>query len=177
MNNRPLFFLAGVALLAVGAMALSVGVAAVEITPADALAPDPAEQRVFTLAARGVQIYECRAGAWTFVAPEAELFDADGRSAGRHGAGPFWQARDGSRIVGAVKRRAEAPQPGAIPWLLLVAHGRSRSGLFGEVSSIQRVNTRGGRAPEGACASGGQVLRVPYTADYHFYQALDRSQP
>jgi hypothetical protein len=124
-----------------------------------------------------VQIYECRAGTWAFIAPEAELFDADGRSAGTHGAGPFWQARDGSRIVGAVKRRAEAPQPGAIPWLLLVAHGRGSRGMLVEVSSIQRVNTRGGSAPAGTCAGVGQVLRVPYTADYRFYKALDRSQP
>ena len=156
---------------------LSVGAAAIESAAADAIAPDPAEQHAFTLAARGVQIYECRAGAWAFVAPEAELFDADGRSAGSHGAGPFWQARDGSRIVGAVKRRAEAPQSGAIPWLLLMAHGRGSSGVFGEVSSVQRVNTRGGSAPAGACASVGQVLRMPYTADYRFYKALDRSQP
>ena len=161
----------------VASAALSLGAAAIDIAATDAIAADPAEQHAFTLAARGVQIYECRAGAWAFVAPEAELFDADGRSAGTHGAGPFWQARDGSRIVGAVKRRAEAPQSGAIPWLLLVAHGRGGSGLFGEVSSIQRVNTRGGNAPAGTCASPGHVLRVPYTADYRFFKVLDRSQP
>ena len=103
MTRKSLFVFAAGAGLAVGA-------AAIESAAADAIAPDPAEQHAFTLAARGVQIYECRAGAWAFVAPEAELFDADGRSAGSHGAGPFWQARDGSRIVGAVKRRAEAPQ-------------------------------------------------------------------
>jgi hypothetical protein len=170
MTSKSIFvFVAGAA--------LSLGAAAIEIAAAAAIAPDPAEQHAFTLAARGVQIYECRAGAWAFVAPEAELFAADGRSAGAHGAGPFWQARDGSRIVGAAKRRAEAPQPGAIPWLLLVAHGRGSSGMFGEVSSIQRVNTRGGSAPAGACSGVGQVLRVPYTADYRFYKALDGSQP
>jgi len=61
------------------------------------------------VAARGVQIYECRvrkdAGAgyeWAFVAPEAELFDAKGNAIGRHGAGPTWQATDGSRIVGTL---------------------------------------------------------------------------
>lgn len=158
-------------------VALSLGAAAIEIAAADAIAPDPAEQHAFTLSARGVQIYECRAGAWAFVAPEAELFDAEGRSAGTHGAGPFWQARDGSRIVGAVKRRAEAPQPGAIPWLLLVAHGHGSAGLFGEVSSIQRVNTRGGSAPNGTCTDAGRLLRVAYTADYRFYKPFDKGQP
>jgi Protein of unknown function (DUF3455) len=170
VDKKPLLMLGAAA-------ALSVGAAAVEIVAAEALSPGLAEQHAFTLAARGVQIYECRAGAWTFVAPEAELFDAQGQAAGSHGAGPYWQARDGSRIVGAVKQRTDAPQPGAIPWLLLVANGRGGTGLFGGVSRIQRVNTRGGSAPAAACASIGQMLRVPYTADYHFYKTIDRSQP
>ena len=59
------------------------------------------------LAARGVQIYECRRvdgmqAAWLFIAPEASLFDDRGQPAGRHGAGPHWQAEDGSRIVGTL---------------------------------------------------------------------------
>ena len=49
--------------------------------------------------------------------------------------------------------------------------------VLGEVSSIQRVNTRGGSAPASTCASAGKVLRVPYTADYRFFKVLDRSQP
>jgi Protein of unknown function (DUF3455) len=170
METNPLLMLATAA-------ALSIGAAAVENVAADALSPGLAEQRAFTLAARGVQIYECRAGAWTFVAPEAELFDARGQAAGHHGAGPFWQARDGSRVVGAVRQRAEAPRAGDIPWLLLAADSRGSTGLFRGVSSIQRVNTRGGNAPAAGCAASGQLLRVPYTGDYHFNKTLDRSQP
>jgi Protein of unknown function (DUF3455) len=184
MNTKPLLYLAGAAALTVGAATLAAAAGAVELSLTDALSPAPGEQRAFTLGARGVQIYECRAAAaagaalsWSFVAPEAELFDADGRSAGTHGAGPSWQARDGSRVVGAVKQRGDAPQPGAIPWLLLSASGRDSAGLFGGVSSIQRVNTRGGSAPSSTCPGVGQVLRVPYTADYHFYRVLDRRAP
>jgi hypothetical protein len=163
------------------ATALGSGVAAAAIAAIAALAPPAGEQHAFTLAARGVQIYECRADAnaapgWAFVAPDAELFDDSGRRVGSHGAGPFWQAQDGSRVVAAVKQRSDAPQAGAIPWLLLAATVRSGSGLFGEVSSIQRVDTRGGSAPAGACAIG-QVLRVPYAAAYHFFKPSDRSQP
>jgi Protein of unknown function (DUF3455) len=155
MNHRTLIGLA--------AAALSCSAAA-----ADALAPPAGERHAFTLTARGVQIYECRpadgdvAGApsWVFVAPQAELFDASGRSVGTHGAGPHWQANDGSRIVGA------------IPWLLLVAHGRSGHGLFADVHSIQRVDTRGGSAPAGPCTAS-QLLRVPYSAAYHFFRTVD----
>ena len=69
--------------------------------------------------AKGVQIYECRDAKWVFVAPEADLFDRYGRKIGTHYAGPVWEAADGSKVLGAVKARADAPQAGAIPWLLL----------------------------------------------------------
>ena len=74
------------------------------------------ETMVASLDAIGVQIYECRATTtptagfeWAFIAPEATLADANGRVVGTHGAGPHWQAADGSRIEGVVKARADAP--------------------------------------------------------------------
>jgi hypothetical protein len=133
------------------------------------------ERPVDRLFARGVQIYACRAksGAanaaeWVFVAPEAELFDLQGASAGKHYAGPHWEAADGSKIVGAVKARADAPEGGAIPWLLLSARSVGGTGRYAEVTSVQRVNTSGGNAPAQGCSAGmlGTTVRVPYTADY-----------
>lgn len=139
----------------------------------EALAPAAHEQPVLTIRATGVQIYQCRsdaagAPAWASVAPEAELFDARGRSIGTHGAGPHWTAHDGSRVVGKLKARADAPQPGAIPWLLLDATASAAPGVFGHVTSIQRLRTAGGLAPAGGCRTGttGATARVPYTADY-----------
>ncbi|HEX6722205.1 MAG TPA: DUF3455 domain-containing protein, partial [Burkholderiaceae bacterium] len=88
------------------------------------------------VAARGEQIYECRAlpnatgASWAFVAPDAELLDARGAVAGKHYAGPHWEAADGSKIVGAVKARADAPQASAIPWLLLSAKSVGGPGRF-----------------------------------------------
>jgi len=127
--------------------------------------------------AKGVQVYECRvkkdqpgAAEWAFVAPEAELFDANGKKAGTHGAGPFWQANDGSRVLGKVKARAASPDAGSIPWLLLETKPAAGvpTGAFSKISSIQRVNTVGGEAPTIGCtvASLGKVERVGYTADY-----------
>lgn len=142
----------------------------------EALAPAAHEQPVLSLSATGVQIYQCRADgagapAWAFVAPEAELFDARGRSIGTHGAGPHWTAHDGSRIVGTLRARADAPQPGAIPWLLLDATASATPGVFGHVTSIQRLRTTGGLAPADGCRTDttGATVRVPYTADYVLY--------
>ena len=146
----------------------------VEPTVPATLVP-PGEQVVERVAANGAQIYQCRATpgtgdgmGWVFVAPEAELFDARGGSAGKHYAGPHWEASDGSKIVGAAKARSDAPQAGAIPWLLLTAKSVGGEGRFSKVTSVQRINTNGGVAPTRACdaKSLGATERVPYTADY-----------
>ena len=122
--------------------------------------------------AKGVQIYECRDQKWVFVAPEAELYDERGNLIGRHYAGPTWEATgDGSRVVGTVKTRADAPEAGAIPWLLLTTKSAGGRGYFSDVTSIQRVATHGGVAPGSGCPHDGLVARVSYTADYYFFRA------
>lgn len=142
------------------------------------LVPDANETLAMVLPAGGVQIYECRekkAGAgeyeWQFVAPEADLYDAHGTKVGHHYAGPHWESADGSRIVGALKERVDAPSAGAIPWLLLTAKSVGPRGSFSDVTSVQRVHTAGGIAPGSGCsrATAGAQARVNYTADYYFY--------
>ncbi|MBK6615832.1 DUF3455 domain-containing protein [Ottowia sp.] len=137
------------------------------------ITPPPDQQRLMALAAHGVQIYECRATAnaapaWAFVAPEADLFDAQGRHAGRHGAGPFWEHADGSRFTGSVRARMDAPTAGAIPWLLLDAKPEAQPGAFSRVASVQRLHTVGGQPPATGCTSAtlGQRVRMAYRADY-----------
>jgi hypothetical protein len=143
-----------------------------------ALAPTGDAKLIERVAARGVQIYECRAdkttatGAkWVFVAPQADLVDAQGARLGTHYAGPHWEAADGSKIVGKLEARADAPQADAIPWLLLSARSVGGSGRYASVTSVQRVNTSGGLAPAQRCDMGklGTVDKVPYTADYLLY--------
>jgi hypothetical protein len=135
----------------------------------DALKPAAAESLALVVPAKGDQIYECRGGRWAFVAPEAELFDRAGKKIGRHYAGPHWESLDGSRVVGAVKARADAPRAGDIPWLLLSAKSVGNEGAFSKVTSIQRLATTGGVAPAEACAQEGTRVRVPYTADYYLF--------
>jgi hypothetical protein len=143
----------------------------------DKLKGAPNETLALVVPAKGVQIYECRprrdelgAFEWSFVAPEADLFDRQGAKIGRHYAGPHWEANDGSKILGTLRERADAPAAGAIPWLLLSAKSVGPQGAFSNVTSIQRVNTAGGAAPLEGCApsSSGASARVAYTADYYF---------
>lgn len=177
-DNPPLW--PGLALLAGAAVLASLAACAstlAELPVPAALDAGPQARALATLSATGVQIYECRAEpganapAWAFVAPEADLFDQRGRPAGSHGAGPHWLSLDGSRIVGSVKSRADAPQAGAIPWLLLTTRSTAGSGTFSTVTQIQRLRTEGGVAPTSGCTAGtqGQRTRVPYRADYRLF--------
>jgi len=49
--------------------------------------------------------------------------------------------------------------------------GHEGSGVLSRATSIQRINTKGGKAPASGCdaAHVGQELRVAYSADYVFY--------
>ena len=68
----------------------------------------PGETAILTLHAEGAQIYECKTSAdgalaWVFREPIATLF-SDGKTVGRHYAGPTWEYSDGSAVVGQVAR-------------------------------------------------------------------------
>lgn len=162
-----------------GAAVLSAACASTELALPDTLRPAATEALSTTVGARGVQIYECRARKdgggyeWTFVAPDADLLGAQGRAIGHHGAGPYWQAADGSRVAGTVKARADAAASGAIPWLLLSTKSSGPPGSFSGVTSIQRVKTVGGVAPATPCTAQfvGTPARVPYTAGYRLFTA------
>lgn len=144
----------------------------------ESLRPPATEMLALELAAKGVQIYECKSHTdeptrfeWTFKAPEADLFDKAGRRIGKHYAGPTWESDDGSKVVGAVKARDNGPDSNAIPWLLLEAKSTAGSGVFSRTTNIQRAHTAGGNSPGETCseAQAGQVSRIPYSATYYFY--------
>jgi Protein of unknown function (DUF3455) len=124
---------------------------------------------VLSALGRGVQIYDCPAGAWVFREPAAVILRGN-RTVAVHYAGPTWQSvKDGSKVV-ATGARVQAPAPHPqrdIPWLRLETTGTG-PGLFAEVVYVQRLETRGGVAPTGACQAGASVA-VPYTATYNFW--------
>ena len=125
--------------------------------------------------AKGFQVYSCRndGGAynWTLKGPVAELFDKEGKKVGRHFAGPTWEWSDKSQVTGKMMTSVPSPDADSIAWLLLVATGHSGEGVLANVTNIQRLNTKGGKAPAGGCdaAHEGQESRIPYSADYFFY--------
>jgi len=133
----------------------------------------PAGNKVtFHTYAEGVQIYRWNGESWSFVGPEADLFANAGENGlvGTHYAGPTWESNSGSKVVGTVLERC-TPDPSAIPWLLLKAVSNEGPGVFDHVTFIQRVNTVGGNAPADTGNFQGEIVEVPYTAEYFFYRA------
>ena len=120
--------------------------------------------------AKGVQMYEWN-GTWAPRGPSATLYaDADHTGViGTHFGGPTWKSNSGSFVVGQLNKPCEVG-PADIPWLLLDGIRSKGPGIFDGITSIQRVNTAGGRAPT-APGSQGEVRSVPYTAEYYFYRA------
>jgi hypothetical protein len=136
----------------------------------------PGEPLIATVHAEGAQVYECKADAtgkatWQFREPIATLL-IDGKTVGRHYAGPSWELADGSAIVGKVAGRAPGATAKDIPLLKLEVTSQRGQGRLAGVTTIQRLNTRGGVA-DGPCESVGAFLSVPYSADYAFYKKPD----
>jgi hypothetical protein len=131
----------------------------------------PGETVVLTMHAEGAQVYECKASAdgklgWAFREPIATLL-ADGKTVGRHSAGPSWEHSDGSAVVGKVGANAPGATPSDIPWLKLDVISRRGNGILTSVTTVQRINTQGGKL-EGACDKTGVLRSVSYSADYVF---------
>jgi hypothetical protein len=143
-------------------------------TSAGATPIDPPDaQVVLSATASGVQIYSCEYGAnhtlgWVFKSPRATLFDAAGSAVIEHSAGPSWEARDGSRIVGHVLAQMPSETPDGVPQLLLEAHSMGKSGMLSDVRYVQRTRTAGGAAPTAPCTVEHAAGSSPYIATYIF---------
>jgi hypothetical protein len=154
--------------LSVLAAAAGTGAASAQVPAAIAA---PGETAVVTLHAEGAQVYECKAGsdgklAWAFREPIATLV-LDGKTVGRHYAGPNWEHMDGSAVVGKAAGNAPGKTASDIPWLKLEVTAHRGSGMFSGVSTVQRINTAGG-VLTGACDKAGAFHSAPYAADYVF---------
>ena len=132
-----------------------------------------AEAPVATFHAEGAQVYECKTGTagrleWQFREPIATLL-LDGKTVGRHFAGPTWELSDGSKVLGKAAGRAPGATSADIPLLKLDAVPQRDAGMLAGVTTIQRLNTKGGVA-QGPCHTPGEMLSVAYSADYAFYR-------
>jgi hypothetical protein len=131
----------------------------------------PGEVGLLTVHAEGAQIYECAPDAtgalgWVFREPIATLL-RDGKTVGRHYAGPRWELGDGGGVQGKVEAKSPGATAADIPWLKLSAAAHFGQGALAEATTIQRVNTHGG-ALTGACEAAGAWRSVAYSADYIF---------
>src|ERR1700745_1427648 len=109
----------------------------------------PGERAVVTLHAEGAQVYECKPGndgklAWAFREPIATLL-LDGKTVGRHYAGPNWENADGSAVTGNAAGNEPGTTPDDIPWLQLEVGASRGAGALSGVTTVQRINTVGGR--------------------------------
>ena len=73
---------------------------------------------------------------------------------------------NGAKVAGV-----NSTATGAIQWLLLMATSNTGTGVFSDVTFVQRLNTAGGPAPATGCDSTttGTDVRIPYSADYYFF--------
>ena len=108
---------------------------------------------------------------WTFREPAAVLYGHRGRPVGIHFRGPTFESFDGSSVVGQVPPVGTVPDRRGDPWLLLKAASTQGDGVLAGVDYIQRLETRGGVAPDdGACdPATDATVAVPYRARYVFY--------
>ena len=117
---------------------------------------------------------------FTFREPQADLYDLDTvTQRGIHFVGPEpgtaqWADADGSRVVARVVARVDAPPPADptkdVQWLKVEAFQNFGTGIFSDVTFIQRVLTHSGQAPP-SCDSGTTTSRY-YTALYIFWVAV-----
>lgn len=156
--------------LAVPCLLLLAGPATAAESLPEAIAA-PGETVVLSTHAEGAQVYECKAAtdgklAWAFREPVATLL-SEGKTIGRHYAGPNWELADGSAVVGKAVGNAPDATAADIPWLKLEVTAHRGSGVLTPVTTVQRINTHGGKL-EGSCDKAGEFKSAPYSADYIF---------
>jgi hypothetical protein len=70
-------------------------------------------------------------------------------------------------VVGKAIGNAPGAAPNDIPWLKLEVTSKRGSGILTSVTTVQRINTQGGKL-DGACDKAGATRSAPYSADYVF---------
>lgn len=170
MTRLIRMLVATLAVLAAAAPLAHAGTGAPEVP--GAIAVPEGNKLYLEVHAVGVQIYDCNGTAWSLAGPRADLYDGD-KLFGTHYAGPSWQSKDGSTVVGSRVNGINV-DPTAVDWLLLSATP-TEPGRLGQTTFIQRINTTGGRAPVTSCdaSTTGTRVEIPYTADYVFWKSDD----
>ncbi|ALK32546.1 hypothetical protein Bpla01_34470 [Burkholderia plantarii] len=192
------------AALGAGALALLAALAGCATPPPgppDAAVPDALrgatpEQWQETLNAGGDEVYRCRrvaaldAGApgeaagqtlrWRAYGPEATLVDAHGHNVGSIVPGRYFLSYDGSFAVAGTET-ATIVDANALPWVRYQVHASTNArdgsgGRMTNISTVVRINTRGGLPASDRCRLEGATLYVPYFATYLLYRRAALAQ-
>lgn len=130
-----------------------------------------AQKILLTVRATGVQVYSCAKDSngqliWQFREPLATLM-INGKTVGRHFAGPTWQLDDRSAVVGKVIAQAPGASANDIALLRLEVVAHQGAGGLSQVVAVERLHTLGG-VFSGSCSQAGDLHVEPYSADYRF---------
>lgn len=147
--------------------------------PAAIQVDETAHREVARRFGAGVQVYDCNpdTGTFRFREPQADLYDLKTLTQrGIHFLGPEprtaqWADADGSRVVARVVAAVDALPPTDptkdVQWLKVEAFQNFGTGVFSDVTFIQRVLTHGGQPPPSCC--NHTTVSLLYTALYIFW--------
>ncbi len=149
------------------------------------ITPDPKLRQDLILNGHGVQIYEAvreqtgkRRLVWKATETVEDLAEfRDPTSPQKReppvkihiGKGSKWVADDGSAATVRAEKSAPAPVSTNAPWVLFKIVTSAGRGILSTHSFIQCVYTDGGGPPARPPKTAGQVVRVPYRAQYWLY--------
>ncbi|MFL6798951.1 MAG: DUF3455 domain-containing protein [Xanthobacteraceae bacterium] len=157
---------------ALSALAVGIGTACAQVPQTVAA---PGQIAFATYQAQGAQVYECKAAGdgklgWAFREPIATLI-FEGKTVGRHYAGPTWEQIDGSAVTAKAVANAPGKNTSDIPLLKLEVNGhRGGQGVLSGATIVQRLNTVGG-VHTGACDRAGMLHSAAYSAEYVFLKS------
>jgi hypothetical protein len=130
-----------------------------------------------------VETYACRAAAtdggmayaWISIMFDAKIEDWDTHAVigtHTHAPAPTFTSNDGSSVVGKPVAQVPSPTGTGGPWLLLSAVSHSGTGMFSNVTSLQRINTAGASSPQATCdATTNPTAQqtVNGSSDFYYY--------
>jgi hypothetical protein len=140
--------------------------------------------KTIVLEGQGMQTYEARPNPndqgkflWSPTISSAELATLDAPSSTRErigtvrlSEGGVLSAGDGSSAVAEIEGTTIPPESMSAAWVLFKTTSRGTQGVLSSVKYIQRVHTHAGHPPSSPPDRPGQVTRVPFYAQYWFYE-------
>lgn len=162
--------------------------AAMRMLPAIALrrsSPPAGVTQRMTLEGNGLQSYRAERASrgsarlqWVRADTTADLIVADETGARtdktsqpasvRLERGGVWVA-DGTRVASRLEKTTRDPEGRAVPWMLFRIARPAERGTLAGMKYIQAIKTHGGRPPDRAPARAGEIVRVPFFAEYWAY--------